>query len=533
MQSNSTVTSSQVIASSADDRRWLAWLQSRQPFSRRVYAIITLALLCLWLAVVVFTTTRHEYIRDEVRPLSLARQAQSMLDLPGLIRDDGHPLLWYVLLYIAKAIVDTPLILPIISISVAFAAVVIFLYLAPFPFLMRVLFIFGGLPFYEYSVSARNYGISMLLMFIVALLYRRRQQAPLLLGLALALLANTNVHSLVFAGCITAIWAWDARALRRPLSPAFILSLAIIVAGAIACVAVTFPRPDNILTGFYHVTPLDVANAVIDSVVIPGRSFADIVPPLLPSILGTSILYLTIAGLWQRRDLFLAALATQFALAVFFQVGYGGSYRHEGLYLVFLLLLYWIASESPARPKATARAGPLLYRIGRYGALMVLVLSTVPSDRMIWVDIRKELSSSKALGAFLNQSPLYHDAIILPEPDYFIESLPYYAQNPIYLPREHRFSNTVVWTTAADSDLTLGQLMADARDMQARYGRPVLIVFNHWEVFNRQSGQLLFSYNKSFTWSAAERRDADQSLAPVAEFMDAVGDEKYDVIALK
>jgi hypothetical protein len=55
------------------------------------------------------------------------------------------------------------------------------------------------------------------------------------------------------------------------------------------------------------------------------------------------------------------------------------------------------------------------------------------------------MSSSKALGAFLNGAPSFRDAILVPEPDYYIESLPYYAHNPIYLARERRFGNTARW----------------------------------------------------------------------------------------
>lgn len=43
--------------------------------TRRTDVIVTALLLAVWLAVVIFTTTRHEYWRDEVRAWSLARAA--------------------------------------------------------------------------------------------------------------------------------------------------------------------------------------------------------------------------------------------------------------------------------------------------------------------------------------------------------------------------------------------------------------------------------------------------------------------------
>ena len=163
----------------------------------------------VWLAVVVLTTSKHEFWRDEVRALTLARAAESPLDLYGLVQDQGHPVLWYLLLYLGTSIADTPRVLPITSVVIAFAAVALFMIAAPFPLWFRCAFIFGALPLYEYSVMARNYGISMLLLFVAAVLYRKRGQHPIRLALVLALLANTNVHSAVLVGMIAGVWIFE------------------------------------------------------------------------------------------------------------------------------------------------------------------------------------------------------------------------------------------------------------------------------------------------------------------------------------
>lgn len=190
-------------------REGLPLARSTGPFASRRAIIVTALLLGAWLAVVIFTASRHEFWRDEVRAFTLARAASSPFDIYGLIQHDGHPIPWYLILHVGTSLVDTPLVLPVTSIVIAFAAVVLFMLAAPFPLWIRRLFIFSALPVYEYSVMARNYGISMLLMFVAAVLYRTRAQHPVLLGLALALLANTNAHSAVLACLIAGFWAWD------------------------------------------------------------------------------------------------------------------------------------------------------------------------------------------------------------------------------------------------------------------------------------------------------------------------------------
>jgi hypothetical protein len=152
-----------------------------------------------WSVIVAFIAMRHEFWRDEVRALSLAMDAHSLSDLPALLKDEGHPMLWYVLLWAGFRMTSSKLVLPVLSLLIGGAAVAIFVFHAPFPRWLKALFVFGGLPLYEYSVMARNYGISMLLLFVFAWLYRSRRKHPLLLGTVVALLCNTNIHSLLLA----------------------------------------------------------------------------------------------------------------------------------------------------------------------------------------------------------------------------------------------------------------------------------------------------------------------------------------------
>jgi hypothetical protein len=133
----------------------------------------------------------------------------------------------------------------------------------------------------------------------------------------------------------------------------------------------------------------------------------------------------------------------------------------------------------------------------------------------------------------LNQTAAYRNAIIVPEPDYFIESLPYYAQNQIYFPREHRFGTTVSWTATADSHLSLSDLLATARDLKSRYSRPVLIVLGHFGIDPTIDGVKKYSYNKFFSWTRSDFTDFYQSTTMIVDYDSAFSDENYLVYALK
>lgn len=516
----------------------LGLARSKGSFGGATFAIAAATILGIWLTAVIFTATTHEFWRDEVRAWSLARAATSPLDLYGLLHDEGHPVLWYLLLYIGNSIVDTPVVLPVTSIIVAFAAVVVLILCSPLPFWMRGLFIFSALPLYEYSVMARNYGISMLLLFVGAVLYRNRAKHPFLLGLVLALLANSNVHSAILACLIAALWAWDIVVDQRTASaqgrglPLY-LPLAVVLAGVLLCAAFTWPSENTIVTAVHSKGGRDLAYASFDAVLRPHRTFSQIVPAALPPPMAFGLLYLAVFGLIHRPNLLMAALGGQIAFGVFFRVVYQGEYRHQGLFLIFILFLYWLFVQS-IENGAMPRIKRLALNMGLYVAMPILILANVvKTPNAMCTDFRLEQSSSRAFGEFLNHSETYRDAVIVPEPDYFAESLPYYAKNSIYLPREHRFGTTVSFTTKANVRLSLGELLLAAREVKTRYGKPVLIMLGHKDLDNYESGEKKFSYNKVFSWNMGESADFSESTILVRKFGSAFTDENYSVYAVR
>ena len=482
-----------------------------------------------------FTTARHEFWRDEVRALSLARAASSPLDLYQLVQYDGHPALWHLLLYVGTSIVDTPLVLPVTSILVGFAGVTVFMVSAPFPLWFRGLFIFSALPLYEYSVMARNYGISMMLLFVAAVLYRKRRTHPLPFAFALALLANTNVHSAMFACLAAAVWAWDIAVDQKqgavPRGLSRYLPLSIVVAGVLVCLAFSMPRENTVLTSVRSTANVTgIAYQFWNAVLRPDDTFPELLPAWLPSKAAVLLLYGAVFGLWRRPNLLLAALAAQTALGVFFRVAYPGWYRHQGLYLVFLVFLYWLFIES-ANTRTFEGARRLLFRGGLMAVLALIVVDVAKAPGFVRADITGERSASRAFGAFLNESGTYGDAVLIPEPGFILESLPYYAGNAIYLPREGRFGTTVAWTSSRYS-LSLSELLSAARDVRARSGTDVLIVLGSMDTDLDGAGEKKYLYGNVFSWSAAEAREFRSSTTLVAEFSAFDGDESYKVFAL-
>ncbi|HEX5042740.1 MAG TPA: hypothetical protein VFV75_07525 [Candidatus Polarisedimenticolaceae bacterium] len=484
-----------------------------------------LAVLALWLALAGFTAGRHEMWRDEVRPLTLAREATSPLDLYRRTEYDGHPMLWFLLLYAGYALLGTKLVLPGLALAVAAAAVALFLLAAPIPLPLRALFVFGALPLYEYAVMARNYGIAMLLLFLAAVLYPPRAAHPWRLALVLALLANTNLHAAILACLLAGVWLWDAwRAgeRRKPIVPLLLVGLG--VAFSLLC---ALPRPSSNLTTIYGASPGRVIRASLEAAKLPDWTFFMLLPSEIPGAINRAILWIAVAGLAVRPVLALAAATSAVALGVLFRVGYFGSYRHQGLFLLFLLALYWIASVP--LPEGWGRR---LRAVGLYaGVVPLLVAQLARTPEVIRQDVEKPCSSSPALAAFLRGSAPYREAVLLPEPAWFLESLPYYAGNALYYPREHRYGKTVSWTHAQAPGLGLGELLASARAVARQTGKPALIALA-WDL-TAPAGERRGDYGQTFSWTSGEKEAFERETVLLATFDRATTDENYRLYALR
>jgi hypothetical protein len=498
-----------------------------------------------WLLVVLLTCSRHEFYRDEVRALSLAMDARSLSDLPRLLQDEGHPILWYVLLWSGYHITSSTLVLPVLSVLIAGAAVVVFVAFSPFPRWLQAMFVFGGLPLYEYSVSARNYGISMLIMFVFAWLYPSRRKHPILLGLLLALLCNTNIHSLLLGGVLLAMWGWDVFSGERGRGSRHVIRFGAAASVAAAGMAAAFliVRPTNEMaasdTSGYRLP--NVARAVVHAATTPAGAFPDIAPgpPGVLAPIGSVLLVASTLGLIGQPAAFVAALGGLVALSVLFQLVYPGGYRHQGLFVVFVMTLYWIVLASEETRLRSKRLD-VIARAGLYGALPVLLgILVVTGVAYAYGDLAHEESGSKALGRFLQSHHEYDRAILIGEPDFAMESVHYYVSNPIYIVREQRFGNTVRFVRSARADMTLLDLLRASWDVRIREQRDVLIALGHLKeldpasTVNTEVTSVSYKYGKTFSWSADEIRIWNACTEPLRRFGDdAITDERYTLYRL-
>ncbi|MFL0415907.1 hypothetical protein, partial [Sphingomonas sp. 179-A 2A2 NHS] len=200
----------------------------------------------------------------------------------------------------------------------------------------------------------------------------------------LFLLANANIHSLVFAGALLLLWAVellqqracalpdsqppDRRAPTRQAWRSFALAVAATALGAALCLWQAYPSAQSAaMLPVERPGPLALLATLVLGL---GPAFAELMPAPLRSTIPVLVLLPTLIGLaiaglrappapgepphrWTRAPALgaiLAATAALVGMTLVFVLVYPGGYRHQALLLAFLVTLAWIvAARAPDR----------------------------------------------------------------------------------------------------------------------------------------------------------------------------------------
>jgi hypothetical protein len=476
-----------------------------------------------WLLMVAWLWSKHVFWRDEVRAYSLALSGSNFSEMLRNIHGEGHPALWYLILRGAHDVFPYREVLPAAAAVIGVAAMAIFTFRSPFRLPILALCLFSLWGAFEYVVMARNYGVSALVMFSLAALYPR-VRSSLWFGLILAMLCNTNVPSCFLAAGYLLFrfgeMLADRGAPERRDWLVFAGNAALAAVGALLCFVTVYPTPNDAAVS-HNLADLSVTN-VARALVETTSGFAS--AGLEPFLLAPSCL-----GLVRRPAALIASLAALVGLKLFFYFVYLSSYRHEALYLVFLLSLYWMAAKGAGGSWQKGRWMRHLQLVGTAVFVAVLLLQSV---LLVAVPVVQRVagapfSRSAQVGQLL-QRPELSGAIVMGDPDTMLEALPYYAGNPLWFLRQQRFGRVVRLTENARRELSLADVLADAQRLHDATGRPVVFL-SHVRLQDRYpvNARAMFDYVTVLRPEEVRRFEASTRL--VASLRPAGSDEAYDV----
>ncbi|GAB4020428.1 hypothetical protein [Spirosoma koreense] len=379
----------------------------------------------------------HEMWRDELQSWGIAVSADTPADLIQNARYEGHPLLWFVLLWPITKLWSNPVAMQIFHGCLALASAYLILFRSPFTTLEKALILFSYYFIYEYAAISRNYQIGVLLICSICVLWKNPAQNLLKISLLLFLLFQTNVFAfLVGLALAIGLLAEEFYARRLwPLRPTQFLAALIIVGGMFLTTRSVPPADSSFLNewsaGFNRGT-LFFALAGIAHGFLPITDFSvhqfwnySFVPfgLAVKLTLGGILLLLAIVSMPRERVALLVLGTALLFLFVFTYEKPRGLLRHFGHYTLALVAAYWIQGvKRPAHEFHRLSLG--------YFGVLILLIQVLAGLNAWYRDVRYPFSRARDVAAHLRQhypkmavSGVFQDNLT---------AVRWYLQKPIY-----------------------------------------------------------------------------------------------------
>jgi tetratricopeptide (TPR) repeat protein len=430
-------------------------------FQKRFNAalVISLAFFAIEFILVHF----HEPWGDEIHSWAIAFQSHSLRELIYNSRYEGHPKLWYILLFLLQKFTANIFYMQVLHVCIASLAVFVFCFFSPFGLLKNILFCSGYFFAYEYSIISRNYAIEVVLLFLCAGIYSNYSgKYLLLLSVLFFLLFQTTVYGLIIGASFYCYVIWSLYSKRTVSIKKLLIQVLIVLSGIIISV-ISIKPPLNSGFSVWH-TKLTIYNyaRVLSTV------FDSYFPlPLFNSKIWNSnildvffqhvfiqgplaVIILVLVGILfkgNKKIMFLFYIAT-LGILLFTYTKYFGRLRHHGhLYLLFVLCYWLFTSENKAQNKLKESAESLLDKfsiwLNKYFVTLILLTQLAGACFANVRDVKYVFSYDKPVAGYLNANSL--DSLpIMGDGDYSVSGIAGIMNKDIFFMRPKYWGRYII-----------------------------------------------------------------------------------------
>jgi hypothetical protein len=332
-----------------------------------------IAVLLAFVTLVAMAVARHEPFTDEGQAWLLARDVSFFSLIFRHCAYEGHPCLWYLLLFIPAKLGLPYYTMNIISAVVATFTVFLLLWRSPFPSYIRALLPFTYFFFYQYAVVARGYVLVAPLLFLTAMLYEKRTRHPYLFAVLLSLLLNAELATALAALGIFAFHWIDLRHQWRGLEvhrkKAQLLSSLIFAASFVFMIITMWSPSDSQTKPDFVITLKQFWTVFL-------RNFLD---GSITNYWYLTLVVLVVSCLWFRsRKVLLLYLLPTF-LFFLLVATLPSSVFHQGVFFLVWIFVLWVSFEREDRPEANGRSGAQVLKI-----LVIVCMLIVIGVQLYW-----------------------------------------------------------------------------------------------------------------------------------------------------
>lgn len=413
------------------------------------------------------TISKHEMWRDEFEAYLLVKDAKSFQDVAENTKFGGHPPIWFYLLFFTKLVYNSPVSMQVLHFSIAVGAGFLLYRYAPFTPALKIMNLFGYYLLYEYGVIARNYSISILLIFLA--LSRLRTSLPsqkskdfVIILVCLFCLPLTNACAIALAFGFTC-WV-----LLEPTNTWNIRMKGIVGVVALLAVGVsawlTWPAEGAyfvpMTTSFQTDRFFQIMQTIPRSLVPIGpfsiefweTSLIDRLPVVFGLLLSLMLVGLSLFSFRESISVVAGFLASVLFLLIFFYVVHYGGSRHHGFFYLIFIMFSWIyhlrKKDSPTSP--TPRFPLILYAVSFF--------ALIGGINAILQDIRHPFSNAKQIASDIRRLP-NQPVWLAGAVDYAMTPVSGYLNQPVYSPKVNRYITYTAWTKERANELTESDML--------------------------------------------------------------------------
>lgn len=475
-------------------------------------------LFIVWGIIALYFSYNHVIWRDEMRALSIAIDSKSLYELIfKKLHNEGHPILWYVLLYIFYNTIKATWTLKFLALLIGFINSFLIIFKTRFPFYIKFLIIFSSFFFFEYTIKSRNYGISITFILLMYLTYLKEYSFKdyIILLLYGIFLSQTNIIGLFISVLFILLYIYEKK--RIPFH-SYILAFLIL---SIILSLFYFTTKIDLNSAFYY-NKYELINKITDfqsiSLLFPFFLFKSFIGEM--NIIGISIcLTIVFFILYSLRKskailitIYLLLILTEFVTLHIYSL----FPRHIGLVLFFYILLYFKSSNNIEEENILKKhiSTPLI---------LLLVFFFVNLFQM-YENYSIPHSSSEKLANYIKTNH-YEKLVLIGERDFFTEAIPYYSNLEIYIPREKKFSKYTHFTKENNDTLKLSQIYHFSDSIK----QPILFLFDSLSYYKNKTHRIFYNYrNKVFIFDST----ISKRITFLKNFSNAHSDEKYELYLL-
>ena len=407
----------------------------------------------------------HPMWRDEIHPWAMAGASSSLGDLLQRKSVEGHPDLWYYIVFYVRQISSDPLALQLAHWCIAVTTAFLVLRYAPFPKLQRAMLLFGYFFLFEYAVISRNYAPGLLFLTFFLIFSRKPAQNFPLMAVALFLMAQSNVFALIIAIALGIFIGYDFLTrtgfrqdlLNRKYSLA--TGVLIVLAGIAWSVYTIIPPSAGYFAGSSHFSFSQLTlRETVHSIAITWRAWVPIPQPVTgfwdshiitsePVMAILSLVMLVLSGMIFSRDrsVLLLFIAGSAGITAFILMYYYGYIRHHGHMFIMLFACYWLLEQRNTISKVQV-AGPCKWLFGHRQGLFTVLLAVqmITGIYAVTVHYFVPFSAGRDCAAFIRREG-YDRYLLAGDQDVALETLTCYLGRDAFFFSRNAFSPYLVY----------------------------------------------------------------------------------------